>query len=84
MYRIDPDKLAVARGRLIAAVGRDVTWREFAEMANVSVGTISGILNGRTHGSSKTVESIVVMLRQYGVPVLADDLLSIEEVETAV
>lgn len=73
--KISADKLAVARGRLIAAVGHDVEWKTFARWAKVSPHTLSGILHGRSNGSPHTLERIVVMLRDRGVPMLTDDLL---------
>jgi hypothetical protein len=73
--KISADKLAVARARLIAAVGHDVEWRTFARWAGVSPHTLSGILNGRSHGSPHTLERIVAMLRKRGVPILTDDLV---------
>ncbi len=73
--KISADKLAVARGRLIAAVGHDVEWKTFARWAKVSPHTLSGILHGRSNGSPHTLERIVAMLRNRGVPMLTDDLL---------
>ena len=73
--KISPDKLEVARGRLIAAVGHDVDWKTFARWAGISPHTLSGIINGRSNGSPATLERIVSMLRNRGVPILTDDLL---------
>ena len=75
MQKISVDRLAVARGRLIAAVGHDVTWKTFAKWSGLSAYTISGIRNGRSQGSPHTLSSIVTMLRSNGVPILAEELL---------
>jgi hypothetical protein len=80
--KISADKLAVARGRLIAAVGHDVDWRTFARWANLSPHTLSGILSGRSGGSPHTLERTVTMLRQRGVPILTDDLIEDSELVT--
>jgi hypothetical protein len=80
--KISADKLAVARGRLIAAVGHDVDWRTFARWANLSPHTLSGILSGRSGGSPHTLERTVTMLRQRGVPILTDDLIEDYELVT--
>ena len=77
--KISADKLAVARGRLIAAVGHDVEWKTFARWADVGPGTLSGILHGRSNGSPHTLERVVAMLRQRGVPILTDDLIATVE-----
>lgn len=75
MHRISPNKLEVARGRLIMAVGHDVTWRVFSRWTGVSPHTIAGILNNRSGGSPATVEKIIAMMRKRGVPILTDDLI---------
>ena len=80
MYRISPRRLEVARGRLMAALGRDVDWTEFAKMAGLTIGTISNVRHKRTAGSGDTAAKIVTMLRANGVVITHDDLL--EEVET--
>ena len=75
MTKISATKLDVARARLIIAVGHDVEWRQFADWASLSPHTIAGIRNGRSAGSTKTVRSIIEMLRDRGVNILTDDLL---------
>lgn len=75
-YGIDPNKLSVARGKLIVALGRDVTWYEFADLANITPGTISNLRSGRTGGTVQTWRKIVDMLRSRGVAVIDTDLVS--------
>ena len=78
--KISVDKLHVASGRLIAAVGHEVEWKTFCRWANLSPHTLSGILNGRSNGSPHTLERIVAMLRERGVPILTEDLVDHVEV----
>jgi len=75
MRKISVNKLDVARGRLIVAVGHDVRWKLFAEWAGLAPNTLSGIRNGRSAGSPHTLRHIVAMLRERGVPILSEDLL---------
>lgn len=75
-YGIDPNKLSIARGKLIVALGRDVTWQEFAALANITPGTISNLRAGRTGGTVNTWKKIVDMLRSQGVAIIDTDLLS--------
>lgn len=75
MHKISPNKLEIARGRLIVAVGHNVTWYTFARWAGLSPHTIAGILNDRSGGSPATVEKIITMLRKRGVAILTEDLV---------
>ena len=74
-YAISPDKLATARGALIVALGRDVKWEDFADMADLNIGTICNIRYGRSGGTPRTCGKIVDMLRSNGVAISDDDLL---------
>lgn len=75
-YGIDPDKLSVARARLVVAVGRDVPWYEFADLSGLTMGTISNIRSGKSGGTHRTWQKIVDMLRSKGVAIIDTDLLS--------
>jgi len=73
---IDKGKLAVARARLITAMGRDVTWHEFSEICGVSPHTIVNLRHGHTGGSIRTLAAIVQALRLRGVAIIEEDLLA--------
>jgi DNA-binding XRE family transcriptional regulator len=73
--RISQARLAVARGKLIQAEGRDITWEDFAQICGLSPHTVVNIKKGHTGGSSKTIASIVSALRKRGVAITAEDLL---------
>ena len=75
---ISKDKLDIARARLITTVGHDVEWKTFAQWADLSPHTISGIRSGRSSGSPHTLIRIVTMLRDKGVPILSEELLEPE------
>lgn len=75
MHIVSRPKLDHYRGLLIANLSRDITWSEFADMADISPHTIKNIRNGHTGGSPRTLERIVAMLRSNGVNAKMVDLL---------
>jgi hypothetical protein len=75
-YRVDPDNLAVLRGRLIVLLGRDVEWKEFAEICEITPGTISNLKAGRTYGSIKTANLIRSGCAKHKLYVRLTDIIS--------
>ena len=74
--RIDPDSLAVVRARLVLALGREVTWNEFAEICEVAPSTISNLKAGRTPGSIRTANLIRKGCAKHKVYVRLTDIIS--------
>lgn len=75
-YMIDPKKLEILRGRLIAATMRDVEWQEFARIVGVTPNTLSNIKHGRTKGSVTTARKIRSACAEHNVYVSFSDILS--------
>ena len=75
-YGMSGKKIEMFRGALMQEMGRDVSWAEFAYLAGVSHHTIKNIRHGRSNGSTRTVQQVVSMLREHGVEVRAEDLLT--------
>lgn len=74
-YGISGRKIEAYRGALMVALGRDVSWAEFARLADLNIHTIKGIRHGRSSGSTKTVHQITAMLRKHGIDMRSEDLL---------
>lgn len=74
--RIDGEKLERIRGRLIIQKGRNVTWKEIAELVGVSQNTIVNIRLGYTAGSIDTIKGILSAMRAQGLDVVEEDLLA--------
>lgn len=75
MHSVSAAKLSHYRGLLMAELSRDVSWTEFADMADISPHTIKNIRHGRTGGSPRVLKNIVDMLRSNGINARMIDFL---------
>jgi transcriptional regulator with XRE-family HTH domain len=75
MQKVSGEKIERLRGRLIAQMGRNVEWKEFARICNLTPNTVANLRSGRSQGTLETLEKIVGGLRGRGLDVSLADLL---------
>lgn len=82
--QINPRKLEILRGRLIASLGHNVPWSEMAKMIrelgppheHFCAHTFSNIRTGKSKGSIKTANAIIDLMIRNGILVEPDDLIT--------
>lgn len=73
--KISPNGLAIARAKLVLALGRDVQWKEFADIVGLTPATIAGIRTRRTNSSPESASKIVTACRGLGANVTLQEIL---------
>lgn len=74
-FVINPNTLEAARGNLIVRLGRDLTFKEFCKILDLSYSTMTKIRGGHQNVSSAVAAKIIRNLSQQGVILALDQLL---------
>lgn len=75
-FGITAERLEKARGKMIAASGQGISWKQLATMSNISQNTFSNILNGRTNGSIRTARKLMAVAPKFNTVLELSDLIT--------